>query len=183
MDMNKPLQKIGRSLSAGLMVGTALFLTASCSEDWDDPKYQSRSPMFSALMLENLDETADGTFRTGAPIVATAVQSRTGSLLYKADYTWTSSAQDATHKFRNSVVYDYENGNPTDTVTFATPGTYTLTLKARYHVSGNAEVLSGSLENPDGSRVSYSTPSWMYYDVTVERRNVVVKPQEETAEP
>lgn len=163
-----------KSLSVKILFGMATALLAACSEDWDSPEYQSRSPMFSAMTLKNLEGEDDGVWRAGVPIVATAVQSRTGSLLYKAVYEWTCSSEDVTHKYRSTVVYDNENDNPTDTLTFAQPGSYRLTFRGRYHISGNAEMLNGSEAIPDGT-VTYSTPSWMYYDVTVERSVRVVE--------
>lgn len=142
----------------------------SCSEDSDNPKYTSLPPQFSHVETNNLD--GDSTLRVGERIIFTAVQSKKGKLLYKATYNWGNKKGDATHSFTENVIYDNNPANPTDTVVFAHPGTYTITLNAKYHISGNYDNINSTEMWEDG-RVTYSTPSWQYYMVDIEKKVVV----------
>lgn len=143
---------------------------AACSEDPDNPKYTSRPPTFSGVEVNSLD--GDSTLRAGKEIVVTALQDVKGKLLYKAEYKWGLKRGAATHRYIKEVVYDLNPVNPSDTVVFTTPGTYTMTLNAKYHISGNYDNINGTDVWEDGS-VKYSTPSWMYYLVDIEKKITV----------
>lgn len=143
---------------------------AACSEDQDNPKYTSRPPAFSGVEVKSLD--GDSTLRAGEEIVVTAVQGAKGKLLYKAEYKWGLKKGEASHRYTKEVVYDLNPVNPSDTVVFTTPGTYTMTLNAKYHISGNYDNINGTDVWEDGS-VKYSTPSWLYYLVDIEKKITV----------
>ena len=146
---------------------TALILfVAGCSDNADDPKYRSLPPEISDLTLAPLDGSTE--LRANTPIVATVQQSKLGTLINKTTYSWKTSPIDIDHKYVKGVIYEQEPQNPTDTITFANKGTYTLTFTGRYHTSGGYEQRNYSVEIPDG-KVTYSTPSLMYYDVKVEK--------------
>lgn len=142
-----------------------LTLTA-CSDNSDDPKYRSTPPEISDMTLKPLDGSEE--LRAGTPIVATVTQSRNGRLLNRTDYDWTADEAGITHKFRKDVIYDLQPQNPTDTLVFEAPGTYKLTFSGHYRTSGNAVTKNGYVDIPDG-RVTYSTPTFMYFNVTVEK--------------
>lgn len=143
---------------------------AACSEDPDNPKYTSRPPAFSGVEVNSLD--GDSTLRAGKEIVVTALQGVKGKLLYKAEYKWGLKRGAATHRYIKEVVYDLNPVNPSDTVVFTTPGIYVVTLNAKYHISGNYDNINGTDVWEDGS-VKYSTPSWMYYLVDIEKKITV----------
>lgn len=140
---------------------------ASCTEDHDNPKYTSRPPSFSHVEVKSLD--GDSVLRAGKKLVVTAIQSTKGKLIYKAEYKWGNKKGEARHQYTKEVIYDLDPVNPSDTVVFTTPGTYTMTLNAKYHISGNYENINGKEVWEDGS-VNYSTPSWMYYLVDIEKK-------------
>lgn len=148
-----------------LFVLSGLF---SCSED----DYTAFSPEFSDMTFATLDgETEE--FHVGDKIVATAVQSRIGKYLYKATYEWKSTPETAEHRPKKGAVYDNDPVNPTDTITFTAPATYTLTFKGRYNISSSEyETRNYSVRIPEG-KITYSTPSWMYFDVMIEKKIVV----------
>lgn len=140
----------------------------SCSED----DYTAYSPEFSDMTFATLDGKTEN-FRVGDKIVATAVQSRIGKYLYKASYEWSSSPATAEHKPKKSAIYDNEPVNPTDTIVFTAPATYTLLFKGRYNISSSEfEPHNFTVRIPDG-KITYSSPSWMYFDVTIEKKIVV----------
>ena len=156
-----------------LSVYTALTLIiglVACTEDHDAPKYTSRPPLFSHVEAMSLD--GDSILRAGKEIVITAVQSQKGKLLYKATYKWGQKKGDASHKYTKEVIYDNNPVNPTDTVVFASPGTYTLTMNAKYHISGNYQLINSTDVWADGS-VTYTTPTWQYYLVDIEKKITV----------
>lgn len=145
---------------------------AGCSEHADDAKYASLPPQFEDMTFATL--TGNTTLQAGDKIVATAVQSKKGRLLNGTTYTWSTSPIDGiTHGFKRFVIYDNESNNPTDTLTFATPGTYTVKLEARYKSSGNNQNVDGTTEF-EGGRVTYKTGGLLSYTVTVEK-TVVIK--------
>ena len=118
-----------------------LLCLASCSND--DDKYRSYPPTLSEITIQSLEEGASSTFHVGDKLVATAVQSSKGHLLYKATYKWTispTSDVDYTQKNKNTVIYDYESETPTDTIVINTPGTYSVTLDATYNASGTGQL-------------------------------------------
>lgn len=146
---------------------TALILfVAGCSDNADDPKYRSLPPEISDLTLAPLDGSTE--LRANTPIVATVQQKKLGRLLHGATYSWKTSPIDIDHKYVKGVIYDQEPQNPTDTITFANKGTYTLTFTGRYKRSNYSGQHNYSVDISDG-KVTYSTPSLMYYDVKVEK--------------
>lgn len=148
------------------------FSLASCSEHWDDPEYRSLPPEFSDMQFSMLDGSEE--LSSGSALVATAVQQQTGRLLYKATYSWSCEPIEATHQYKEGVIYDQENYNPTDTLTLPSPGTYKITFTGRYYTSGNYDVQRNySVDIPDG-KITYSAPTFMYYVVEIEK-NVTVK--------
>lgn len=158
-----------KTLFATCLCILQLFLATSCSENTDDPEYRSQPPIFSGMQISALGEAPGNVFSTGTTLVATATQSRKGRLLYRAEYNWTCELVDVEHKNTAQVVYDKDSSDPTDTLTISDPGTYKLTFSGRFHMSGsNYETLNG-VTNTDNGTVTYSTPSFMYYDITVER--------------
>ena len=157
-------------LISGLCLLLLPALTA-CSEHWDDPEYLSLPPEFSDMQFKMLDGSEE--LKSGSEIVATAVQQSAGRLLYKATDDWSCEPTETTHHHKEGVIYDQENYNPTDTFTLDTPGRYKLIFKGRYYTSGNYENRNYSVDIPDG-KVTYSTPTFMYYEVQVEK-NITVK--------
>lgn len=158
--------KSSKFIAATTLSSLAIFIT-SCSEHYDDPKYRSMPPSFSDMTFTNLN--GESTMRTGERIVATAVQSSIGRLLNRTTYTWsTSPTEGISHAFVKSVVYDQETQNPTDTLVFTIPGTYTVTLTAKYNSSGNNQSIDNTVEFTDGS-VTYVTNGLLSYSVTVKK--------------
>ncbi|MBR1593677.1 MAG: hypothetical protein IJ692_00895 [Alloprevotella sp.] len=163
--LNFPLRM--RGIAASLLLLAAVGFVAC-----DDEDYDSRPPRFSDMTAQMLsDESAE--LRSGEPIVLTAVQSKKGHLLLGTTYTWTSSPEEGvSHRPMAGDIYDLNPANPTDTVTFATPGTYRVTMKAVYKTSGQKGMKSGGTEElPDGGRVTYSVDggALFRYNVTVEK--------------
>lgn len=138
----------------------------ACSDDSDNAKYRSLPPEISDMTFKTLDGSDQ--LRAGTPIVATIEQKRNGRLLNRTDYQWTGNSNNITHKFSKEVIYDLQPQNPTDTLVFETPGTYKLTFSGHYRTSGNAVSTNGSADIPDG-KVTYSTPTFQYFNVTVEK--------------
>lgn len=165
-----------KTLLAKCLCALLTISAASCSDKADDPEFCSQPPLFSEMPISVLGGAPANVFPAGSTLVATAMQSRKGRLLYKADYKWkcepANAAQepvDVRHRNKSAVVYDKDNGNPTDTLTISKPGIYRLTFTGRYHISGsNCETVNGTAEIPQG-KVTYSTPSFLYYDITMER--------------
>lgn len=158
-----------KTLLAKCLCAMQLIFAASCSDNADDAEYRSQPPLFSDMQISTLGGTTGDIFPAGSTLVATATQSRKGHLLYKAEYKWTCEPTDVEHRNKQLVVYDKDNENPTDTLVISDPGTYKLTFTGRYHISGsNCETLNGTTEIPNG-KVTYSTPTFLYYDITVER--------------
>lgn len=154
----------GRTSACILLL--SLLGLAACSEHDDDPKYRSLPPEFSGVTVTALD---GGTPKAGEKIVVTAVQKKPGRLIYKAKYEWSGSDESMTHAARKEVVYDKENTNPTDTIVVSTPGSYKITLNARYYTSGGYEHINKTTEW-EGGKAVYATPSFQYYTVQVEQR-------------
>ena len=154
----------GRTSACILLL--SLLGLAACSEHDDDPKYRSLPPEFSGVTITALD---GGELKAGKKLVVTAVQQKPGRLIYKAKYEWSGSDESMTHAARKEVVYDKENTNPTDTIVVSTPGSYKITLNARYYTSGGYEHINKTTEW-EGGKAVYATPSFQYYTVQVEQR-------------
>ena len=109
-------------------------LFASCSEDTDNPKYQSEPPLISDLTVSvNGQETS--TVHVGDKFTVTAVQKQIGRLLYKSNYTWTNDSGfevEAT----GTAIYDNDSKNPTATFTATSAGNCKITFTGRYYASG-----------------------------------------------
>lgn len=138
---------------------------SSCSEDSDDPEYQSVIPEFSDMTFEVLGESRDR-IHVGDQIVAKAVQKKRGRLLDRTTYSWTSSQEDLVHRYTQQNVYDADKSDPTDTLTVTQAGRIRLTMTAKYQVSGQYKNYNRTEEIEDGN-VTYRTLSWQFYEVTV----------------
>lgn len=170
------------------IVPAAALALAACSDHSDDEKYSSIPPRFADLTLHNLSDGTTEYAYAGEKFVLTAVQSKLGKLLNRTTYEWTSTSpfSETIHAYKKALLagYDNERQNPTDTVIIKQPGTYKVTLKARYNNSGNVVawtnkygygVMEEDLEN--GTRVKYNLPAWSHYLVEVEKTIKVVKKQ------
>jgi len=165
-----------KNLLAKCLCALLLIAAASCSDNADNAEYRSQPPLFSDMQISVLGGSPAEVFPAETSLVATATQSRKGHLLYKAEYKWkcepanaVTEPVDVTHRNKALAIYDNDNANPTDTLSIPTPGIYRLTFTGRYHISGsNCETVNGTAEIPQG-KVTYSTPSFLYYDITVER--------------
>lgn len=140
---------------------------AACSEDENNPKYQSLPPEFSGVTLTGMD--GDETLKVNTPILVTAQQSQKGKLIYKAQYTWSCVPDSASHHYTASVVYDLQNQHPTDTIVVHKAGTYTIRMHAQYHISGSYALIHKTIEWDQGKAV-YTTPSPLFYIVDVEQK-------------
>ncbi len=148
------------NLIAACSVVLAFSAVWGCSDHNDDEKYRSQPPEISDMTVTGLDGSS--TLRTGDKLLATVVQSTKGRLLYRATYEWSSSPSDGVSLSPNKkgVVYDNENDNPTDTIVFSTPGTYTITFSGTYNISGGYEHHNKTVDIENGTIV-YSTPNWL----------------------
>lgn len=127
-----------RKTFVALLALTGVMGLTAC-DDSDD--FTTRPPRFNAFSITKLKAATgavdDGVFRVGDVLLATLVQSEQGHLLNKVTYQW-STEPSATHKYTQVSVYDANPESPTDTITLTQAGFHTLTLSARYSVSGNA---------------------------------------------
>lgn len=146
-------------------------LTTSCDEE-----YVSSPPKFSDLTVTSTD--GGTTLYTNTKIVATAVQEKKGHLLFKAGYTWTTSpSEDVNHTYQKGVIYDNENHNPTDTIIFTHPGRYTIKFNGKFHISAADYEKVNQTVNIEDGKITYNTPSFLYYTIEIEKRvNVVAHP-------
>ncbi len=112
-------------------------LLASCSEDTDNPKYQSEPPLISDLTVSvNGQET--NTIHVGDKFTVTAVQKQIGRLLYKSNYSWTNDSGFEV-EYTGTAVYDNDTKNPTATFTATTAGNCKITFTGRYYAGGQVE--------------------------------------------
>lgn len=161
-----------RKIRTCLTVGAAAALMAltACSEDDNNPKYISLPPEFTGVEVAPLSADSDRTIRAGEPFTVTAVQGKKGRLLYGATYAWSATPSDGvSHRYREKVIYDQENEDPSDTLIIDRPGTYDIRLNAKYNISGNWIITSGSNEWEGGS-ATYSTPSTLLYAVELKHK-------------
>lgn len=111
-----------------------VLLFAACSEDTDNPKYQSEPPLVSDITFSvNGQETS--TIHVGDKFTATVVQKKIGRLLYKSKYSWENTSGfdvEAT----GTAIYDNDTKNPTATFTATTAGNCKITFTGRYYASG-----------------------------------------------
>ena len=148
--------------------------TVSCDDNADDPKYRSLPPRFEDMTFKMLEDGST-TVKAGEKCVATCVQSKPGRLLNLTTYNWkATNREDISHRFKKELKagYDNEPQNPTDTIIFENPGVYHLTFTARYTTSGNTQVIS-EIQSIDHGKITYKTPSFQFYDVTIEKKVTV----------
>ena len=157
-----------------LLLAIPLFCAASFVTSCDDDdEYTSEIPEFSDVTFHVIKADHEN-LRVGDKIVATAVQSKKGRLLYGADMSWTTNPE-TSHSYKEGVVYDTQNENPTDTIVATTSGWHTLTFTAKYNVSGIAKTYNSTVDFADGSgSVRYETLSQLYYQVTIRKRFYVM---------
>lgn len=161
----------------------ALVLTlAACSDETNDEKYRSEPPTFSDLTFKTVD-TGSESVRAGEKFVVTAEQKKLGRLLNTTSYKWAVTPNgdgQVSQKYTQSVIYDQETQNPTDTLVITEPGDYEITFTARYNASGNTTVWSGkygysfteSFADGNGS-ATYTTGGLFYFGVTATKRFTV----------
>lgn len=151
-----------------------LALVVACSDNSNDDDYQSVAPTFSDVTFRNLTRQGDTNFYVGDRIEATAVQSKKGKLLYKAEYVWSSEPDTtATHAYYRGGIYDDDPRDPKDTITVTQSGNYQLTMTARYGISGQMNSISGTVYFADGNgSVTYNSGASVIagYNVTVTKR-------------
>jgi len=150
-----------------LPIVAALLSLAACSDD----DYDSVPPTFSAMTFENLSGASDD-LRVGDRIVATAVQRKKGERLYGSSYSWSVEPAEgvATQRAYGGGVYDDDPRNPSDTIVFASAGSYKITLTAEYKPSGARGLESGYTETLEsGGTATYNVlgSGLFYYTATV----------------
>lgn len=146
-----------------MMKNFVVFFALACSlvltacDDSED--YTSKAPTFNGFTISKLKAATgsvdDGVFRVGDVLLARLNQSKEGNLLNKVTYTWSTDLQ-ATHKYTNVSVYDANPVSPVDTITVQEKGFYTVTLKAKYNVSGQGASYTQAYNFSDGGSVSLS---------------------------
>lgn len=146
---------------------------ASCSQNSDDEDYQSVPPRFENVEVSNADNPG-GELKAGENIKITAIQKEAGRLLIGSTYTWSVSPQlDVEYEPVKNVNYGVDSSNPTNIFKFANPGTYRITLKAKYTTSGSKGMTEGWSENhPDQKfNISYEVygAAFFYYLVTIDK--------------
>lgn len=166
--------RLSSCLSARSVLLAAMFgLVAAGFTACDDEDYDSRPPRFSDLTAQMLADGSDE-LRSGEPILLTAVQAKRGHLLLGTTYTWSTSPQEGvTHRPMAGDIYDLAPQNPVDTITFESPGTYKVTMKAVYKTAGQQGLREGGTEElADGNgRVTYAVvgAALFRYEVTLEK--------------
>lgn len=165
-------------------VATLCFAFASCSDEANDEKYRSEPPTFSDLTFKTVD-TGSETIHVGEKFVVTAEQKKLRRLLNTTTYSWSvtpNSNSQVSQKYVQSVIYDQETQNPTDTLVITEAGDYEITFTARYNVSGNTTVWSSkygytySESFADGNgTATYTTGGLFYFGVTATKSFSVVE--------
>lgn len=125
-----------KKLAAALCVCALAALTSCNDED-----HICVLPVYSGFSITPLD------WEPGDSVTITAVQKSIGSLLYKAEYTWSVACADTTFSDSYDVVYDYEPYDPY--ISFTLPddfsSTYaTISFSAQFSYSATAPT---SVEN------------------------------------
>ncbi len=166
------MKKIKFVFSA-LLLAVAASIAAGCTSNADDEEYKSRLPKIVNMDVRMLDGST--VLYTGEKIVATLEQGKKGKHIYRASYTWTTSPErgEVQHQYRGKVVYDDDNGNPTDTIVFSKPGNYTLKFQGQYNISGQPASY-GNTEEVNGCEVTYKTLSSLLYSITATKTIRVV---------
>lgn len=146
----------------------SLSALTSCS---NDDEYNSEIPRFSDVEIVSLDGSQN--ISVGKAFVVTPTESKSGKLLDRTKYQWTSTPEGITHKYATTVVYGTKGSSPSDTIVATTPGTYTLSFRGEYQVSGLNLNYDESQETPSGAKITYKTLSWQKYEVTITKDIVV----------
>ena len=133
MTMNK--------LFAFLLIAVTVLIGASaCSEDLDNPNYQSLPPEFKAITLKSLRDNSDKV-RVGDKFVIICEQGSKGKNLVGVNYLWTLNRTDCFDQVsKNSVnIFAYEGADtadPTDTLIARQAGAFSITFKGTYATGG-----------------------------------------------
>lgn len=147
----------------------SLLLLSSCSND----EYQSLPPTFSGMQVINEDNYG-GELKAGDKIRFTGIQEKTGDLLLVTTYTW-SVTPDVDVEFEPvlSVNYGVDNSNPTNIFKFKNPGTYRVTLQAKYSTAGSKGMTGNRTEehSDEKCRISYEVfgAAIFHYLVTIDK--------------
>lgn len=140
-------------------VFSVLMCTLGLTACDDSEDYTSKAPTFNAFSVTKIKAATgsldDGVFRVGDVLLAKLVQSQQGHLLNKVTYTWKTDLQ-AVHKYVSVSVYDADPVSPVDTITVKEKGFYTVTLNAKYNVSGQGGSFTQAYNFSDGGSVSLS---------------------------
>ena len=122
-----------------------------CSEHTNDSKYRSNCPRFGEMSFSTEEVIA------GKPVTITCMERREGKLLNTTIYNWFVSPAGGVvvepSAAENGV---YDGKNPFCTITFPTPGTYTVTFRADYAGSGQVNYFQESETLQDGTKATYS---------------------------
>ena len=117
----------------------------SCSEDKDE--YLSRLPQFSDITFDT------ETLYSGQTVTARAVQSTTGKMLEKTDYSWVIN--DSIKKSQ-TVVYDKQTDDPFFTFTIPeNTQILSISFTAKYRPYG-----ASGCQIPDGTSISGGSISY-----------------------
>ena len=155
MKVNMNMKYVPSFLLVVLFGGSALL--ASCSEDLNNPKYQSVPPTVADIEFKSLGADP-ATVRVGDKFVITVKQSAFGNLLDKTTYTWTLNRTDCftqVSKNPQEVIYSsYEFANPTDTLVALQAGSFKVTFKGEYRTYG--QTLNWSQAHGTGYTTNFS---------------------------
>ncbi len=144
-----------------MMACAACVFLSACSDDSKD--YESKLPIFSDVVFDT------ETIYTGSYVTATAVQKKQGKLLNSTTYYWKldNQAANETLQWNGTVLYSQNATNPSCKFRAPdVPGTYTLTFRGQYSVSGQAGNSSAMGEIPKGTVKYEYTPIKVYATVT-----------------
>ena len=142
-----------------LLAGIFLFAFSSCSDDDD---FNSRLPEFGAIKI-----TPDTIIAASGDSVTVEIPiSSSGKYVSRSNYSWSLSSGDPiTDLTDRSDVLDRKSLKCRFPVP-ETHGRYTITYKANYVVSGQAQSSSWSKALSSGGRVSY-TLAQLYGNITI----------------
>ncbi len=170
----------------------------SCERD--DDKYISTCPVIKEMTFVDVEtgkvvearKQNRPVLERGKKYVATVEQAQRGNLLFKAEYAWSGTPNEAIHKPEiwsgsgskrvlaedgsatlKDVVYDYYPMNPADTIVFNTSygDWHNVNFKAKYSISANPDysvVRTHELADGNG-KAEYRVPSWQYYEIAVSK--------------
>ena len=138
----------------------AMTLTG-CSKDDD---YDSKVPTFSDIVFDK------DILYTDQQVVATAVQTKTGKLLDRAEYRWYGNMYnpvDSTMRYTNALMYPTNHTNPACTFrTPSNPGSYSIVFHGIYNISGQAGSSEKVVNNGKASITYQYTPLKGYVTIT-----------------